>query len=83
MAAVIAVFLVAQLADCLAIIFWRYAGPGKGQLDTVTTQVYAPLEFYLLFLVGSGWHAGKRGHSRRLAALFVSPASSARAACGH
>ena len=44
----------ANLADCVAIVFWRYAGLGTRQLDAVTTQVYTALEFYLLFLVGFG-----------------------------
>lgn len=53
-AVIIAVFLMANLADCVAIVFWRYAGLGTRQLDAVTTQVYTALEFYLLFLVGFG-----------------------------
>jgi Stage II sporulation protein E (SpoIIE) len=76
-AAVVAVFLAAQLADCILILFWRHAGPGMRQLDAVTTQVYTALGFYVLLLVGFGlarqktWSLAPLGIAAALSGLYL------------
>lgn len=53
-AGVIAVYLAAQLVDAVLVWFWQSAGAGFVRTDALTTQIYAGLELFVLFLVGFG-----------------------------
>jgi hypothetical protein len=53
-AALASLYVLAQIADIIAIFYWQFAGPALQWVDAITTVIYSLTPLYIFFLVGFG-----------------------------